>query len=234
MKATNTSDAAVDLFSAPVDTTEEQMTTVENNGHAMAPYMMSVALWVGCIAFSLMYPLTEYYGGKLKSGMAWWFSKASVLYLIAILQALCMMLCLHVFDGFNPANWGLTIAVAVAASLAFMSIMYFFTNFIGKAGSFLMLVFMVVQLAGSVGTYPLELSGGFVKYLHEWVPFTYTVKAFRSTIAGGESVESCIVFMLILFVVFSILSIMVFRGRARKIKAGKPTLHDWLDAHHLA
>lgn len=234
VKATNTSDAAVDLFSAPVDTTEEQMTTVENNGHAMAPYMMSVALWVGCIAFSLMYPLTEYYGGKLKSGMAWWFSKASVLYLIAILQALCMLLCLHVFDGFNPANWGLTIAVAVAASLAFMSIMYFFTNFIGKAGSFLMLVFMVVQLAGSVGTYPLELSGGFVKYLHEWVPFTYTVKAFRSTIAGGESVESCIVFMLILFVVFSILSIMVFRGRARKIKAGKPTLHDWLDAHHLA
>ena len=85
-----------------------------------------------------------------------------------------------------------------------------------------------------MGTYPLELSGGFVKYLHEWVPFTYTVKAFRSTIAGGESVESCIVFMLILFVVFSILSIMVFRGRARKIKAGKPTLHDWLDAHHLA
>ena len=136
VKATNTGDAAVDLFSAPVDTTEEQMTTVENNGHAMAPYMMSVALWVGCIAFSLMYPLTEYYGGKLKSGMAWWFSKASVLYLIAILQALCMMLCLHVFDGFNPANWGLTIAVAVAASLAFMSIMYFFTNFIGKAGSF--------------------------------------------------------------------------------------------------
>lgn len=234
VKATNTSDAAVDLFSAPVDTTEDQMTTVENNGHAMAPYMMSVALWVGCIAFSLMYPLTEYYGGKLKSGISWWLSKASVLYLIAILQALCMLFCLHVFDGFNPARWGLTIAVAIAASLAFMSIMYFFTNFIGKAGSFLMLVFMVVQLAGSVGTYPLELSGSFVKYLHDWVPFTYTVKAFRSTIAGGESVESCILFMLVLFVVFSILSIMVFQGRARKIKAGKSTLHDWLDAHHLA
>ena len=48
-----------DMFAAPVNTTEKQMTTVENNGHAMAPYMMSVALWVGCIAFSLMYPLTK-------------------------------------------------------------------------------------------------------------------------------------------------------------------------------
>ena len=31
-----------------------------------------------------------------------------------------------------------------------------------------MLVFMVIQLAGSVGTYPLELSGSFVPYLHDW------------------------------------------------------------------
>ena len=61
------------------------MTTVENNGHAMAPYMMSVGLWVGCLAFCLMYPLTEY-KGKLKSGFAWWASKASVLYPVAVLQ----------------------------------------------------------------------------------------------------------------------------------------------------
>ena len=59
--------------------------------------------------------------------------------------------------------------------MTFMSVMYFFTNLMGKVGSFLMLVFMVIQLAGSVGTYPLELSGSFVKYLHDWVPFTYTV-----------------------------------------------------------
>ena len=50
-----------------------------------------------------------------------------------------------------------------------------------------MLIFMVVQLAGSAGTYPLEVSGSFVPALHGWVPFTYTVQAFRSTISGGES-----------------------------------------------
>ena len=47
------------MFAAPVTATETQLTQVPNNGHGMAPYMMSVALWVGCIAFSLMYPLTE-------------------------------------------------------------------------------------------------------------------------------------------------------------------------------
>ena len=91
---------------------------------------------------------------------------------------------LHFFDGFEPVQMTKTIAFACLASVAFMSVMYFFTNTFGKVGSFLMLIFMVIQLAGSVGTYPLELSGSFVPYLHDWVPFTYTVEAFRSTIAG--------------------------------------------------
>ena len=182
--------------------------------------MMSVALWVGCIAFSLMYPLTEY-TGKLKSGAAWWLSKASVLYAIAVAQALVMVAALHVINGFDPARMGQTLLVACVASVTFMSVMYFFTNLMGKVGSFLMLVFMVIQLAGSVGTYPLELSGSFVKYLHDWVPFTYTVTAFRRAICGGGSVTGCLAYLAVWLVVFTLLTILVFTVRARRIKAEK-------------
>ena len=199
----------------------------------MAPYMMSVALWVGCIAFSLMYPLTEY-TGKLKSGAARWLSKASVLYAIAVAQALVMVAALHVINGFDPARMGQTLLVACVASVTFMSVMYFFTNLMGKVGSFLMLVFMVIQLAGSVGTYPLELSGSFVKYLHDWVPFTYTVTAFRRAICGGGSVTGCLAYLAVWLVVFTLLTILVFTVRARHIKAEKPTLMVWLEQHRLA
>lgn len=233
VKDTKSTDDTVEMFAAPVETSETMITTVENNGHAMAPYMMSVGLWVGCIAFSLMYPLTKY-KGKLRSGFSWWLSKASVLYTIAVLQAVAMILLLHVFDGFNPAEMGRTIGFACLASVAFMSVMYFFTNFIGKVGSFLMLVFMVVQLAGSVGTYPLEISGSFVPYLHGWVPFTYSVEAFRSTISGGESIRGAVVFMIILCAVFTLLTLIEFQLRARKIKAGKHILADWLEEKGLA
>ncbi len=99
------------MFAAPVDTEETQITEVANNGHAMAPYMMSVGLWVGCIAFSLMYPLTSY-AGQMKSGFRWWISKASVLYLTALLQAVVMIGALHVFDGFTPVETGRTVLVA--------------------------------------------------------------------------------------------------------------------------
>lgn len=226
------SEEGMDMFADPAVTKETQITEVENNGHAMAPYMMSVGLWVGCIAFSLMYPLTEY-SGKLKSGGAWWRSKASVLYLVALLQAAVMTGALWIFDGFRPVQPGKTLLTACLASLAFMSIMYFFTNLLGKAGSFLMLVFMVVQLAGSVGTYPLELSGPFVPYLHDWVPFTYTVTAFRSTISGGESIGKCLLFLGALFLVFSLMTVLEFQIRAGKIKRGKRTWVTWLKAHGL-
>ena len=233
IRSTNTGDAVVDMFAAPVVTEETQMTQVPNNGHAMAPYMMSVALWVGCIAFSLMYPLTEY-AGKLKSGTAWWLSKASVLYPIAILQALVMVGALHAINGFDPGRMGQTLLVACVASVTFMSVMYFFTNLLGKVGSFLMLVFMVIQLAGSVGTYPLELSGSFVKYLHDWVPFTYTVTAFRRAICAGEDVTGCLAYLAVWLAVFTLLTILVFAVRAKRIKAEKPTLMVWLEEHHLA
>lgn len=222
-----------EMFAAPLEIEEEQITYVADNGHAMAPYMMSVGLWVGCIAFCLMYPLTSC-PGKMDSGLKWWFSKASVLVVTAVLQAVVMLAALAVFDGFDPERAGLTALTACAASVAFMSVMYFFTSLLGRVGSFLMLVFMVVQLAGSAGTYPLEISGAFVPYLHGWVPFTYTVAAFRSTISGGEDIGGCLLFLLVLTAVFSVLTALEFKIRTARIRKGGRTLIEWLEAHGLA
>ena len=223
----------VDMFAAPLEIEEKQVTYVADNGHAMAPYMMSVGLWVGCIAFCLMYPLTSC-PGKPGSGVKWWLSKASVLAVTAVLQAAVMLGALAFFDGFEPERAALTALTACAASVAFMSVMYFFTSLLGRVGSFLMLVFMVVQLAGSAGTYPLEISGSFVPYLHKWVPFTYTVTAFRSTISGGEDISGCLFFLLALTVVFTVLTVLEFRIRAARIERGDRTLIGWLEAHGLA
>ncbi len=222
-----------DMFSSPVEDNGSKLTNVKNNGHGMAPYMMSVALWVAGIAFSIMYPLTKYHD-QLKSGFSWWASKASVLVILSIADALLMIGCLHFFNGFAPKEMGKTMLVASFASLAFMSIMYFFNAALGKVGSFLMLIYMVVQLAGSAGTYPVELSGSFVPSIHSFLPFTYTVDAFRSTIAGGTSIMPCMIMLILITVVFSVLTVLLFERRAHKIKAGKPTLTDLLEKLGLA
>lgn len=233
VKDQHASKDTIEMIAAPVTAQEEIVSQVPNNGHAMAPYMMSVALWVGCIAFSLMYPLTKY-SGTLKSGFTWWMSKATVLYTEAVLQAAVMIVLLHAWNGFSPKAMGKTIAIAILTSVAFMSVMYFFTNTFGKIGSFLMLIFMVIQLAGSVGTYPLELSGSFVPYLHNWVPFTYSVQAFRKSICGSGDVKTEVCFLGGMLLVFTLLTIAEFAVRTRKVKENKPLLMQYLEEKGLA
>jgi putative membrane protein len=233
VKDNSASDETIKMFATPVVNDETKLTDVPNNGHAMAPYMMSVGLWVGALAFCLMYPLAQY-KGKLKSGFAWWASKASVLYPVAILQGICLIMLLHAFNGFTPAEMGKTVLFACLTSMTFTSIMYFFNITLGKVGSFLMLVFMVVQLAGSAGTYPVEVSPSFVAKIHAYVPFTYTVDAFRATISGGRTITTSIIVMVALLVIFTILTILQFNHMTKRKKTGKIVFFDWLEERGLA
>ena len=233
VKDNSASDETIKMYATPVVSDETKLTDVPNNGHAMAPYMMSVGLWVGALAFCLMYPLAQY-KGKLKSGFAWWASKASVLYPVAMLQAICLILLLHAFNGFAPAEMGKTVLFACLAAMTFTSMMYFFNITLGKVGSFLMLVFMVVQLAGSAGTYPVEISPAFVAKIHAYLPFTYTVDAFRATISGGRSITTSVIVLAVLFVIFTILTILQFNHMAKRKKEEKIVLFDWLEERGLA
>lgn len=232
VRASKASDASIDMFADPIEDTETKITNMPNNGHAMSAYMMSVALWVGCLAFCLMYPLTAY-KGELKNGFAWWASKATVLGVISVAMAVVMIGMLHVCNGFHPASYSKTILIAVLAAIAFMSIMYFFDVLFGKVGSFLMLVFMVVQLAGSAGTYPVEISGDFVKKIHDYLPFTYTVNAFRATIAGGGSIKPAVEMLIGITIIFSIFTLVMFIVKSFKIKNNRPMLEDFLEEKGL-
>ena len=93
---------------------------------------------------------------------------------------------------------------------------------------------MVVQLAGSAGTYPVEISPEFVSRIHAYLPFTYTVDAFRATISGGRSITTSVIVMVVLFIVFTILTILQFNFMARRKKANKSVLFDWLEERGLA
>ncbi len=228
-------DNNLDMFSAPVELVEHNLTTVENNGHGMAAYMMSVGLWVGCLAFCLMYPLTKYHG-KFKNGFSWWLSKAAVAAPVGILMVIVLMMVMSIFLDFTPGSMIKTVIVATAAVTAFMCIQYFFDILFGKVGSFLMLIFMVLQLTGSAGTYPIEISGHLAQVLHKWMPFTYSVNGFRAAIAAGDT-EGILFEVEVLAgiaIVFTILTILVFEFRGRCIEKNKKMLYDWIEEKGLA
>ena len=209
-------------MSTPVDTEKKELTNMPNNGHAMAPYMMSVALYVACMALSLMYPF-----GKgmttTDSPAKFLLAKATVMVPLSIVQALILYFSLKGFCGFTPARPGLCLAFMLLLSLAFMAFIVFLAIAFGRIGEFIALIFMVFNLGASAGTYPLETAPHWYKVLHPFVPFTYSVNGFRSVIANATAVPTTeILFFVGLLVVSVILTYLIVRHRSKTHKVFLP------------
>ena len=209
-------------MSTPVDTEKKELTNMPNNGHAMAPYMMSVALYVACMALSLMYPF-----GKgmttTDSPVKFLLAKATVMVPLSIVQALILYFSLKGFCGFTPARPGLCLAFMLLLSLAFMAFIAFLAIAFGRIGEFIALIFMVFNLGASAGTYPLETAPHWYTVLHPFVPFTYSVNGFRSVIANATAVPTTeILFFIGLLVVSVLLTYLIVRHRSKTHKVFLP------------
>ncbi len=213
-KLKNVSNSTSNMFSSPVKSEETQITDVPNNGYAMAAYMMVVGLWVASMGFCTVYPLTKQ-KGIVKSGFRLWLGKASIMYPVMILASITMIGALNYFHGFSPANLNQTMLVAGLAAVTFVSILYLLNVVFGVVGKFLGLVLMIVQLSGSTGTYPVELSGDFVAKITNYLPFTHVVKAFRETISGTNVSTNHLVFLGIVTIVCIIITIAYLEFKVR-------------------
>lgn len=210
------SDATFDMLSTPVKISHQEISTVENNGHGMAPYMMSVGLYVACMAFTLMYPLFNDIE-KAESGFKYWLSKATVWFTISTIASIVMIGSLMLFCDFTPQQLLMTFVFAVVVGAASMALVTLLSIICGKIGEFILLVFMVINLGGSAGTYPLETSSAVFKAIHPFVPFTYSVDGFRKVISMPDvSISSEIIVFIGIIIICSLLTILVYNHRIKK------------------
>ena len=215
-----------DMVATPVETSHKEISKVENNGHAMAPYMMSVGLYVTCLAFALMYPIRH---GIKKAENAWkyWASKATVMYTVSTLAAIVMVTALRLINGFEPVNLGLTYLLAILISAAFMSLVMLLSLTTGFIGDFLLLVFMIVNLGGSAGTYPLDTGPAIYKAIHKFVPYTYSVDGFRKTISmTAPSISVEIAVFAGILIVCSLLTVVYFKYKNKEDKHAIPQMFE--------
>lgn len=222
----DSTDKTTDMVATPVETSHKEISKVENNGHAMAPYMMSVGLYVTCLAFALMYPIRH---GIKKAENAWkyWASKATVMYTVSTLAAIVMVTALRLINGFEPVNLGLTYLLAILVSAAFMSLVMLLSLTTGFIGDFLLLVFMIVNLGGSAGTYPLDTGPAIYKAIHKFVPYTYSVDGFRKTISmTAPSISVEIAVFAGVLIVCSLLTVVYFKYKNKEDKHTIPQMFE--------
>ena len=188
---------------------------VPNYGHALAPYVMSVALYVGMLVFNFVYPIRRVADPKT-SATAWWFSKVVVGAVAAIAMAVVecgiMMLC-----GLTVDHVPSFFATTILFGLASMAVVMFLSMTFDNPGRFVAMVLLMLQLGGSGGTFPMEVTMKFYNVIHWYLPMTYSILGLRDSISGGLGTHYtlfCNLVLLGIAVVFNLLLLLTMKGIA--------------------
>ena len=173
------------FLSSPVEIVEESIFSIPNYGSAMSPFYSTLALWVGgLILVSLL--STEVHNKNIKNIKAHeiYFGKMLIFLTLGIFQALILtvgdiyLLKCYVLNRF------LFILISIISSIIFIIIIYTLVSLLGNIGKALAVILLVLQVAGSGGTFPVEVMPRFFRVLNPLLPFTYSISAMREAVAG--------------------------------------------------
>ena len=192
-------------IATPVASSEIEKGNVPNYGYALAPYVLSLGLFVGALVVNVIYPIRKDFSKK-GGAVALWASKLSVAFVAAIVQATVLMAIMVWFLGLHPENPVHFVLAIYLTSIANMMIVTFLAIAFDNPGRFLAMLLLVLQLGASGGTFPIQTSPGFFQAINPFLPMTYSILALRQAISGGLPISIFNQSMWIL-VIISILAI---------------------------
>lgn len=192
-----------EFFAQPVLVTTEAVYPVENYGSAMTPFYSVLALWVGgTILVALIKVKAEPKGLTNVKSYQLYFGRYLLFFVMGQIQALIIVLgdiyLLHVKILYPVLFW----LAAALGSLTFTCIIYTFALSFGDIGKAAAVVIMVIQIAGSSGSFPIELLPTIYQNIYIFFPFPYVINAMRETLGGmyGSDYMKYLAELLVFFV----------------------------------
>ncbi|MFS0659612.1 YhgE/Pip domain-containing protein [Niallia alba] len=204
-----------EMIASPTSTLVTKTTDVPNYGHALAPNFLSLALYIGALAFNMVIPL-GIATIPPKSGRDWWFSKFSLGAIQAIVGALIMDFIVVIGLGLEVHHVGLFVLISILASLTYMFMIMMLGIALGNPGRFLAMILLVLQLASSGAMFPRELTGSFFDTINPFLPMTYIIYGFREAISSAEGMSLYLMSIAILsicIIVFNIILLFIFKRK---------------------
>ena len=196
------------FFSEPVQVVTEAVYPIENYGSAVAPFYSTLAFWVGALILTAIIkvkPDKEKYPDM--SEVQLYFGRYVLYWVLGQLQAVIIvlgdLLLLHI-QCIHP--WLFMLAASVIAT-TFTILIYSLVVTWGDVGKALSVVIVVIQIAGSSGTYPIELLPEFFKKMYIFFPFPYAINAIRECLCGMY--EMNYVKNLLCLVIFMVLALVI-------------------------
>ncbi|MFS9143600.1 YhgE/Pip family protein [Streptococcus infantis] len=211
LQQASTESTNADLLADPLSLSKTDTDQVAVNGIAMAPYMISVALFVAAISTNMIFAKLPS-GRHPESRWAWFKSRFEVNGIIAGLAGLLVYGGVHLI-GLTAVHEFKTLALIILTSLAFMAMVTALTTWNSRLGAFFSLILLLLQLASSAGTYPLALTNQFFKTINPWLPMSYSVSGLRQTISMTGNIHSQIIFLIFTVMIFVALGMLAYQPK---------------------
>ena len=164
----------------PVEFKTQAYGTVDSYGVAFTPLFLCIGLWVGALmAYVVLFYDQKHRFGIFDSKNSNNFMQNIAYVLIGVAQGVIVGFLLKVGLGFKVDNLLLYYFASILIGITFMSIIQFFIKNFGDVGKFLALVVLVLQLAASGGTFPIETINKGFQSVTPYLPMTYSIKLLR-------------------------------------------------------
>lgn len=174
-----------EFFSEPVKIDTVEVYPIANYGSAMTPFYTVLALWVGALLLTALVKVKaepkNLQGVKLHQ---LYFGRYLLFFVLGQIQALVVVLGDIYLLHCQILDKGLFWFTASLTSFVFTLQVYSLTLSFGDIGKAVAVVIMVIQIAGSGGTFPIELLPSVYRNIYIFFPFPYAINAMRETIGG--------------------------------------------------
>lgn len=211
LKSASTESENAETLSDPLVLSKTDNDQVPVNGIAMAPYMISVALFVAAISTNMIFAKLPS-GRHPESRWAWLKSRSEINGIIAVLAGVLVYGGVHLI-GLTANHEMRTLILIIITSLAFMSMVTALTTWNSRIGAFFSLILLLLQLASSAGTYPLALTNDFFKGVNPWLPMSYSVSGLRQTISMTGNIHHQVIFLIITLALFTALGMLAYQPK---------------------
>lgn len=193
-----------DFLANPVEIVTNTLFSMGNYGTGMTPFYTVLSLWVGLLLLASMLTV-EAHGDY--SATAQYFGKLLLFLSISIVQALIVSIGdLYVLKIYcvNPL---LFVLGSVFTSIIFTFIVYSLCSVFGNVGKVLGIVLLVIQIGGSGGTFPIQLTPKFFQAINPFLPFTYAISFAREAIGGV--VQSVLIKDIIVLSIYAVIFMII-------------------------
>ncbi len=178
-------DSLGEYFASPVTMETIAMYPVATYGSAMTPFYSTLAIWVGStILVALVKVKASPKDLENVQSYQLYFGRYLLFLLLAQIQAAIIVAGDLWLLKVNIVEPGLFFLAASFTATAFSLLIYSLTLAFGDVGKAVCVIVMVLQIAGSSGTFPIELLPDIYQKIYIFFPFPYAITAMREALAG--------------------------------------------------